>query len=74
VLAGRPDAKVSPAEVAQWLQDLADNALKRLGEAEGRVAGTDGPAWRRLAADVAVQSGPGRWPSAAATARHWRRP
>jgi hypothetical protein len=61
VLAGRPDAKYSPAEVAQWLQDLADTALKHLAEAEDRVARRDGPEWRRLAVDVALQSGLGRF-------------
>jgi hypothetical protein len=61
VLAGRPDAKYSPGEVAQWLQDLADTALKHLAEAEGRVTHVDGPEWRRLAADVTVQSGLGRF-------------
>jgi hypothetical protein len=60
-LAGRPDARYSPAEVAQWLQDLADTALKHLAEAEGRLARGHGPEWRRLAADVAVQSGLGHF-------------
>jgi hypothetical protein len=61
VLAGRADARYSPAEVAQWLLDLADTARKHLAEAEGRLAGKDDPEWRRLAADVAVLSGLGHF-------------
>jgi hypothetical protein len=61
VLAGRPNAKYAPAEVAQWLQDLADTAGKRLAEAKGRVDRPDNPEWRRLAADVAVLSGLGHF-------------
>ena len=51
---GERSGKYSPIEVAQWLEDLADAATReRLPE--------DTPEQRRLAIDVAVQAGLGRF-------------
>ena len=51
------DAKYSPIEVAQWIEDYAAAALKSLSEAGKQ----DGPEYRRLAIDVAIQAGLGRF-------------
>jgi hypothetical protein len=59
LLNGQPGAKYSPLEVAEWLQDLAETARKRLAEAEARATGAGGPEFRRLAVDVAIQGGLG---------------
>jgi hypothetical protein len=72
LLNGRPDGRYSPLEVAKWLQDLGDTAMKHLAEAEKPAIPADTPEWRRLAADVALQSGLGRffaWKLRAAV--HW---
>jgi hypothetical protein len=61
LLRGESVAKYSPAEVAQWLDDLAEAALKHLQEAESRTADSNAPAFRRLAVDVAIQSELGRF-------------
>jgi hypothetical protein len=49
--------KYSPLEVAQWLEDLAANAVRALGQIPTQ-RGVDS---RRLAADVAIQAGLGRF-------------
>jgi hypothetical protein len=59
LLKGEATGKYSPLEVARWLEGLADTAAKRLVEAEAGVPNRADPAFRRLAADVAVQSGLG---------------
>ncbi|MCU0917011.1 MAG: hypothetical protein MUC88_20980 [Planctomycetes bacterium] len=61
LLRGEPMAKYSPIEVAQRLDDLADAALEHLHDAEKEIADRKSPAFRRLVADVAVQSGLGRF-------------
>jgi len=59
LLRGEATAKYGPLEVAQWLDDLAEAAMRRLQEAEARMADRKAPAFRRLAADVTIQSGLG---------------
>jgi hypothetical protein len=61
LIQGEPVAKYSPVEVAQWLDDLAEAALSRLHEAEAQIADRNSPAFRRLAVDVTIQSGLGRF-------------
>jgi hypothetical protein len=61
LIRGEPVAKYSPVEVAQWLDDLAERAMIRLREAETRVSDHKSPAFRRLAVDVTIQSGLGRF-------------
>lgn len=58
---GRLSGKYSPLEVAQWLEDLASGATRHLSEAESGVSDRRAPAFRRLAVDVAIQSGLGRF-------------
>jgi hypothetical protein len=58
--AGRT-GKYSPIEVAQWLEDYADAAARHLSQAEAQVPNKSRPEWRRLAIDVAMQIGLGRF-------------
>jgi len=60
-LKGERSGKYSPIEVAQWLEDLADAASKHLAQAEAQVPDRNTPEFRRLAIDVAIQSGLGRF-------------
>ena len=59
LLAGTTTEKVTPLDVAHWLEDLAHAAAKNIERAEARVGDKRDPAYRRLAADVAIQSGVG---------------
>jgi hypothetical protein len=61
LIEGESLAKCSPVEVAQWMDDLAAAAAQRLREAEWQIANRNAPAFRRLAADVTIQSGLGRF-------------
>ena len=60
LLDGRRSGKYSPSDVAQWLENFAGAAAGHLKESEKRV-GTRSPEFRRLAADVSIQSGIGRF-------------
>jgi hypothetical protein len=60
-LKGDPSAKYSPLEVAQWLEELADAAAKSLTEAKGRTSDAHAPEFRRMAVDVAILCGLGRF-------------
>lgn len=57
LLKGEPDGKHSPAWVAWMLEGHAARARAALAKARNEK--TDGPAFRRLAADVEIQSGLG---------------
>jgi hypothetical protein len=61
LLSGTLSGKYSPIAVAWWLQDLAETAAKHLAEAETRLKGRQSPEYRRLAVDVAIQIGLGRF-------------
>ncbi len=61
LLAGEPSGKYSPVEVAQWLEDYADAAARHLAAAEKRASDGTGPEYRRIAADIAIQAGLGRF-------------
>jgi len=53
------DHQYTPVEVASWLEDFAGASASNLATAKSRVSNPDSPAFRRLAADVAIQSGLG---------------
>ena len=53
--------KYTPIEVAQWIEDYADEAAKHLAQAETQAEGKQRPEYRRMAADVAIQIGLGRF-------------
>ncbi|MBZ5617223.1 MAG: twin-arginine translocation signal domain-containing protein [Acidobacteriia bacterium] len=61
LLQGERGGKYSPIEVAQWLEDLAAEAGKHLAQATTQAAGKSGPEFRRLAIDVDLQIGLGRF-------------
>jgi len=54
-------AKYSPIEVARSLDDLAEAATRHLREAERQITDRNSPAFQRLAVDVAIQTGLGRF-------------
>jgi hypothetical protein len=59
MLKNERDGKYSPIEVAQWLEDLGNTASDHLMEAEKSPGGTS--AFRRVAADVKIHIGLGRF-------------
>ncbi len=61
LLNGQPDGKYSPIDVAQWLEDLSHSTFEHLAEAEKAAEDQSAPAYRRLAIDVRVQGGLGRF-------------
>ncbi len=60
-LGGRRYNRISPMEVAKWLDDFAKQASHHLANAEKQVKDRNSPRFRRLAVDVAIQSGLGRF-------------
>jgi hypothetical protein len=60
LLNGKRSAKYSPIEVATWLEDLA-TSTKQMSVAESKIGSNQGPEFRRLAVDVAIESGLGRF-------------
>ena len=64
LLKGQRNGKYSPIEVAQWLEDYAAVALKNLAQLEAQAVRKDRPEYRRLAIDVALEAGLGRFFSA----------
>ena len=61
LIKGECSGKYSPIEVAQWIEDYASQALKSLEEVERLVAAKSRPEYRRIAEDVAIQAGLGRF-------------
>jgi hypothetical protein len=61
LLKGARSGKYTPVEVAQWIEDHAAAATSSLARAEDRVVGKDRPGYRRLAIDIAVSAGLGRF-------------
>lgn len=60
-LAAENSGRYNPVEVAQWLEDYSANGEKALAEAEAASIGKNKPAYKRMAADVSIQSGLGRF-------------
>lgn len=61
LLKGERSGKYTPIEVAQWIEDYAAAAAKHLGRAEKQATNRDTPEYRRLALDVKIQVGLGRF-------------
>lgn len=61
LLKGEQSGKYSPIEYAQWIEDYADMADKHLAQAEVQAKRKRRPEFRRMAADVAIQVGLGRF-------------
>ncbi len=60
LLKGKRNGRYSPIEVAQWLEDYSGAAMQRLAEFESK-ADMKRAESRRLAHDVAIQAGLGRF-------------
>jgi hypothetical protein len=61
LLAEKHSGKYSPVQVAQWIDDLADAAAARLGEAGGQASAKANQAFLRAAVDIRAQIGIGRF-------------
>ncbi len=61
LLEGNVSASYSPLEVADWLLALVNTATREMAKAVELAADSGEPAFRRLAADVAIQTGLGRF-------------
>ena len=53
--------RYSPLEVANWLDGFCETAEHNLRQAEAQAPDSNAPSFRRLAIDVAIQSGIGRF-------------
>ena len=60
-LKGERSGKYSPIEYAQWIEDFADAAVEHLARAETKSKDKQKPEFRRMAIDVAIQVGLGRF-------------
>lgn len=61
LVTGNRSARYSPLDVAAWLRGFAQAAADQLKKAEGQVGDRNDPEFRRVAVDVALQSGLGRF-------------
>lgn len=61
LLEGERSGKYTPVEVAQWIEDFADAAAKNISAAERQVAKKSNPEYRRMAVDIRIQIGLGRF-------------
>ena len=61
LLKGERSGKYTPIEYAQWLEDFADAAAKHLEQAKIKSKGKQKPEFRRMAIDVAIVVGLGRF-------------
>jgi hypothetical protein len=58
---GQSPAKYNPLDVAQWLEDASNAAAKSQTRALAKASKKDAPELRRIAADVAIQAGIGKF-------------
>ena len=58
---GKPSPRYSPLEVATWLEGFSKAAETGLKEAENQIADRTNPLFRRVAIDIAIQAGIGRF-------------
>lgn len=56
LLAGRRSGRYTPAETAQWLERLAEQAERHLRQASAQSPDVKSPGFRRMAIDVTVQA------------------
>ena len=61
LLSGKSVATYSPLDVAQWLEDMSVAATENQALALARAPTKNAPGLRRLVADVAIQSGVGKF-------------
>jgi hypothetical protein len=61
LLAGKPNAKYSPIEVAQWLEEMAAASSRALVAARAKVRSRTSPEFRRIEEDVLIMIGVGNY-------------
>jgi hypothetical protein len=61
LLGAERSGKYSPIEVAQWIEDYSDQALKSLKRAAVVSSGKNTPEYRRMAIDIAMQAALGQF-------------
>ena len=61
LLKGEYSGKYTPIEYAQWIEDYAEAASKQLATAKNKSKGKQKPEFRRMAIDVAIAAGLGRF-------------
>jgi hypothetical protein len=61
LLGSERSGKYSPVEVAQWIENQANQAELSLSQADATTSRKDDPEYRRLAIDVAIQIGLGQF-------------
>ena len=61
LLKGERSGKYSPIEYAQWVEDLSEAATEHLTRANVESKGNQTPEFRRMAVDVAIVAGLGRF-------------
>src|SRR5215472_8165762 len=61
LLSGRSQARYNPLDVAKWLEDMSTSANESQALVLAHAPDKHAPALRRLLADVAIQSGTGRF-------------
>ena len=61
LIQGGPSGKYSPIWVANQLDDAAEKAVEKLHEAKSKVRDVHSAGFRRLAVDVAIQAGLGKF-------------
>ncbi|HUA39713.1 MAG TPA: twin-arginine translocation signal domain-containing protein [Candidatus Sulfopaludibacter sp.] len=61
LIAGQSSGKYSPAWVAKRLEEVADRALLQLQESKSKVRDAKSAEFRRLAIDIPIQAGLGRF-------------
>ena len=61
LLAGNPNPKYSPIEVAQWLEDLTAASGQALDAAHGKARSKTSPEFRRIEEDVLIMNGLGSY-------------
>ncbi len=61
LLAGTPNAKYSPVEVAQWLEEMTAASSQALATARAKVRSRTSPEFRRIEEDVLIMVGLGNY-------------
>jgi hypothetical protein len=59
LLSGHPNAKYSPVEVAQWLEDFTSASGESITKARAESSANNSPEFRRAEEDVLIQNGLG---------------
>jgi hypothetical protein len=61
LLGAERNGKYSPIEVAQWIEDYAEQALRSLKQAERVSSRRNSPEYRRMTIDIAIQAALGQF-------------